>query len=230
MSIKPSYWPPSKKDASGLRLLRAIEQLKFRQELFGRTSPELAELYLKLVEDDLIRGIVMGAIMNLDEKNEYEKDIAFAFKLTGLNPRNPMHWRELLSVLCKVHFGDQERGRKNEWDKYVHVRRDCLKIEEKYKTKGNVSETAKLLRREYRKEYSNIKEGSLRKLVAKSKKFFDEILVGQFPSMPVSNMMSQEATQQGRPLSSAQAAVVVRLEGELAKLLKEQGPSREGKN
>ena len=63
-----------------------------------------------------IRDAWAASVLTLAPNSEFDGPLADAFTAAGLDPKNPFHWRLLVSVFALAHFRKRRgRGRPEEW-------------------------------------------------------------------------------------------------------------------
>jgi hypothetical protein len=100
------------------------------------------------------------------------KDISIliAFGIAKLDPKNPLHWRAIMEVLCKHHFEPPRRGGPTKWTlkRYQELKHDCLVAQKKTPSLRFFGDIAKHLRRHQREKYGNYSSETLRALVGEA--------------------------------------------------------------
>jgi hypothetical protein len=155
-------------------------------ELFRerRTSRELAERFF---EDDYFKPEQTSLSRFFDYKNDEiflclsrialqlrdddDRSLIKAFEEAGLDPQNPLHWRELFSIFAEVHFGPM-RTKPQKWDSVAlsEVLDDYRTIKsENPKAKEPALRKALREDKRFKKKYEHYNMHSFRKLLRHAK-------------------------------------------------------------
>lgn len=197
---QPTYWPPSDNDVSGRRLQRSLSECKAAQEIWIHFGGKLAKRFHELLKHEPARQMIASDLLKITDPDGVDKSLKRAFDEAGLDHGNPLHWRQLISLLAEAHFGprmkrtaDPERP-----ERLIALFRKASEVNGNHRLDWNVSAIAKKLRESDRKQFAGVKEDAVRKQIEEALRFVREILVGQFPGMPLTNSFIKQATKGGR--------------------------------
>jgi hypothetical protein len=85
-------------------------------------------------DNEIIRDAYAASVLTLSDAIA-DKPVAAAFVASGLNPKNPIHWRMLISLFSWAHFEDRRgRGRPPEWSdrRYCRLLQDVDRMQVKH--------------------------------------------------------------------------------------------------
>jgi hypothetical protein len=205
MPSKESLWPPAKKDISGVRLKKLLDDLKQQAAIFEHVLPAVEFDLSPLWENDAIRGQLLD--MFLIKYREEEPAIAAAFSITGLNPKNAWHWAELFKAFCTAHFGNRGAGRNaRQPDKLFELALRVAEIKKTKKIKDN-GKIAKQLKKDFESDYGKQTADTLRKLIPKAEAFVKKAMTGRYPGNPIVNMLADDSAKDRKELTAHQVAL-----------------------
>jgi hypothetical protein len=134
-------------------------------EIFNRANSSFEKVMN--FEDEVAHGASSWVALRLNIADENDTAMLAAFAAAGLNHRNPLHWRVLLSAFSEVHFG-KKRTKPIKWDPsaYWSVFIDCVNVVKEGKAR-NRSEIPAVLAKDkrYKEKYGNYSSHALRRLV-----------------------------------------------------------------
>jgi hypothetical protein len=165
---------PSRRDSSS-KLLRHLfdESRTIKQQSMQLYDSELAlppgisldQLFN--FDNDAMHAAASRCSLRLDKTDENDAAMLRAFDAAGLDHRNPLDWRTLLSLFAEAHFG-KRRTKPTKWDiaARLEVLADYLEV---YKSDPKLSDVkiCKLLKadKRYNSKYGKYSLDALRKLV-----------------------------------------------------------------
>jgi hypothetical protein len=158
----------SRQDPTSKRFSRLLsEQKLIRSLLVGPLYAGIDAETLSRLDDPIVYCGVSLTALTLDEANPRDIQILRAFKVAGLDHRNPLHWRELLEVFAEAHFG-KKKTKPVKWDsrKFYSLSKDYLNVKRDHPEILDF-EVCKLLMRDkvYKDKYGAYNLHALRKLV-----------------------------------------------------------------
>lgn len=84
-------------------------------------------------ENATIRNTYAGTVLTL-KKTRIDRPLEEAFKASGLNPSNPLHWRQLITMFAIAHYEKKKSvGRPSEWTdiRYCNLLQDVDRLRER---------------------------------------------------------------------------------------------------
>ena len=144
---------------------RAATETLLRQNGIALTAEEFDELVS--LDDAGIVGEAMLSVTRQLEKMSTQKDVRVraAFKLAGLNYKNPFHWKEVLSTFCNYHFSaSNTSGARNDEERSKVIKAVEDAVRKKPSLKGNFTAIATHLNRHHG-DYKNFHKDHIRKLI-----------------------------------------------------------------
>jgi hypothetical protein len=172
---------PSRQDATAKRLLKLLEDARpinsqqVTDAVLGPLSEVFNTLMLPNLDDPLVHATLTRSALMLDKSHQQDALILRAFEAAGLDPRNPLNWRQLLGYFAEAHFG-KKTTKPVKWDQYelMVVLKDYLEVKRNHQ-KLKDSEICNLLMRKkpYSDKYGKYNFHALRKLArhARSPKY-----------------------------------------------------------
>jgi hypothetical protein len=101
----------SRKDSTSKRLFQLFDERRLSRELAKRffeddiLKPEISFDQLFDFNNDAVHAACSRAALRLNDANKTHASMLSAFKEAGLDHRNPLQWRDLLSMFAEAHFG-----------------------------------------------------------------------------------------------------------------------------
>jgi len=183
---------PSRRDSSSKSLRQRFDESRrdwqrakqlFDSEITSPAGTSFDQLFD--FDNDVVHAAFSRCFLRLDEANEHDAAMLRAFEAAGLDHRNPLDWRTLLSLFAEVHFG-KIRTKPKKWDiahlfdvfgDYCEVKKSDPKLSD--------LKICKLLQTDerYKRKYSRYKLDSLRKLVRYARSPKHNLLL-RHPEMP----------------------------------------------
>ncbi len=154
---------PSSQDPASKRLLKLLER--------ARIVRAFEEAIFSKLDDTLVHTFHSSAVLRLNEADEADTEMLSAFKVTGLDHRNPRHWRLLLKCFSEAHFG-KKKTKPVKWDAFEF----CVLLKDYFDLTRNRPELSdldacKLLKSDklYKEKYGDYNIHALRKLVRQAR-------------------------------------------------------------
>jgi hypothetical protein len=112
----------SRRDSSSKRLLQLFDETRLSRELAkrffeddilkpaGATFDQLFDF-----NNDAIHAAFSRTALRLNDADKKDASLLAAFRKAGLDHKNPLHWKHLLSMFAETHFG-KVRTKTQKWD------------------------------------------------------------------------------------------------------------------
>jgi hypothetical protein len=197
----------SRRDSSSKRLFQLFEETRPLRELAKRFFEDdilkpAGTSYDQLFDfnNDAIHAAFSRVALRLNHGDEKHAPLLTAFREAGLNHRNPLHWRDLLSMFAETHFGKIKTKDKT-WDSVglSQVLNDYLTIKGENPALKE-PELRKKLRSEkrFKDKYAHYKFHAFRKLLRQAKSPDFNLLL-RHPEMtdPLGRLIRNDYEQKG---------------------------------
>jgi len=141
-------------DAAAAKFDRELEWVKFRIDAVGRIVPDnphqvefirtLTSAGVLLDPDDItpsnptVLSVLRKMALQVSDA-ETDKPIKTAFRKAGLDEKNPLHWRILIWMFARAHFGPTPKlGARRVWtaDKYCDLLSDFAQVKSRNRQLG----------------------------------------------------------------------------------------------
>jgi hypothetical protein len=166
---------PSRQDATSERLLKLLDLIRVifskpvMHAALGSKREEIDKEILFKFDDALVHSVSSRQALTLGEADRDYPEMARAFEAAGLDHRNPLDWRILVSCFAKVHFG-KKATKPVKWDAVAL----CMLLEDyrevtRNRRKTTDSEACKLLMRSHKEKYGTYNPDALRKLIRRAR-------------------------------------------------------------
>jgi hypothetical protein len=157
------------------------------KQLFDSEVAPAGTSFDRLFEFDnfLVHAATSRCALRLRKDDEDAAAMLRAFEAAGLDHRNPLDWRTLLSLFAEVHFG-KIRTKPKKWDisALLDVLEDYRAVQKSDQELSDVK-ICKLLQtdKRYKSKYSTFNLDALRKLVRHARNPEHNVLL-RYPEMP----------------------------------------------
>ena len=203
----------SRRDFSSKRLLQLFDETRLSRELAkrffeddilkpaGTTFDQLFDF-----NNDAIHAAFSRIALRLNDADKKHASVLAAFRKAGLDHKNPLHWKHLLSMFAETHFG-KVKTKTKKWDSV-----GLSKMLDDYRTIKSENPTASEseLREELRKDkrfrdkYKHYNIHAFRKLLRQARNPELNVLL-RHPEMkdPLLQLIRQDYEKKGRPWTPA---------------------------
>lgn len=198
---------PSRRDSSTKRLFQFFEETRplrqlavqfFEDDILKPAGTNVHKLFD--LDSDTMRAAISRTALRLNINDKKDAALFTAFEAAGLDHRNPLHWRHLLSMFAEAHFG-KAKTKPQKWDSValLQVLQDYNKVKSE-NPGANVSELRKLLctDKRFKDKYKHYNKDAFRKVLRQARSPKTNILL-RHPEMkdPLLQVIRDDWEQKG---------------------------------
>ena len=225
----------SRRDSSSKRLLELFDETRQSRELAKRffeddilkpASTTFDQLFA--FNNDAIHAAFSRVALRLNNADKKDASLLAAFRKAGLDHKNPLHWRDLLSMFAETHFG-KVKTKPREWDAVglTGVLNDYLTIKGENPDLKE-PELRKKLRsdRRFKDKYAHYNIDAFRKLLRQAKSPDFNVLL-RHPQMrdPLGQIIRDDHEQKGTAWTPEWEALIKGLVERFFNALESEGQS-----
>jgi hypothetical protein len=219
---------PSRRDSSAKRLFQLFEESRLPRQVAKQAFDERIlnpagtsfDQFFDFDNNMMVHAACSRIALRLNEGNEKDAPLVAAFREAGLDHRNPLHWRHLLSMFAETHFG-KIKTKPQKWDPAAlfQLRHDYCTLESE-NPGAKSSELRKLLRtdKRFKDKYKSdskdksYNEDAFRKLLRHALSPASNVLL-RYPEMkdPLMKLIRNDYEQKGMQWTPEFETVITQL-------------------